>query len=105
MASHHDTCADTFINAFEFEAASEAASALGFAGKKLEAALETLKRFDATPNGNMNRKLLVWEAAEAAMAISIQREAMGFHASQDIEKFYNIPLEVMLAIGTQRPTP
>ena len=103
MSAHHKIRADTFINAFEFEAASEAASALGFVGKKLEAALETLQRFDSTPNGNMDRKLLVWEAAQAAMAISVQREAMGFYASQDIEKFYNIPREVMLAIGTQRP--
>lgn len=103
MSANHNRRADHFINAFEFEAASEAASALGAVGKKLEEKLATLQRFDATPNGNMDRKILVWEAAEAAMAVSIQRDAMGFHASQDIETFYNIPREVMLMIGMPRP--
>lgn len=103
MTSNQNTRADAFINAFEFEAASEAASALGAAGRKLEQALETLARFDATPHSNMSRPLLVWEAGQAAMALAIQREAMGFYASQNIQTFYDIPNEVMLSIGTKRP--
>lgn len=103
MAFKYDNRANHFLNAFEFEAASEAASSLGAAGRKLEEALETLKRFDATNNPNMSRALIVWEAAQAAMALSIQREAMGLYASHDIETFYEIPREVMLAFGTKKP--
>lgn len=91
------------LDALAYEALQEAASALGRIGKQMEEALAALERHDATPGANTNRKMLLWEAADRAMALMIQREAMGLYASRDIEKFYNIPREVMLTIGTPKP--
>lgn len=90
---------DDAIDAFAYEARQEAASALGHAGRKLEDALAALKRHDETPGSNRDRMELVQEAADRAQAIIIQREAFGLYASRDIERFYNIPREVMLRIG------
>ena len=89
--------------AFSYEAKAEAAAALGHIGKKLEEALEALRRHDATPGANTDRALLVWEAADRAMALIIQREAFGLYASADIETFYRVPREVMAKMGTPRP--
>jgi len=94
-----------FIDAFAYEAKQEPASALGHTGKQLENALHALERHDANPGANTDRDLLVWEAADRAMALMIQREAFGLYASRDIETFYNIPREVMLRMGTPKPSP
>lgn len=92
-----------FLEAFSYEAKQEAASALGSIGRQLEEALAALKRHDATPGSNMDRDQLVWEAADRAMALIIQREAFGLYASADIQTFYGVPPEVMARIGTPKP--
>jgi len=91
------------IDAFAYEAKQEAALALGRVGKRLEDALEALKRHDETPNPNRDREDLLQEAADLTQALIIQREAFGLHASRDVQGFYGIPREVMLRIGIVRP--
>lgn len=94
---------DELQDAFQYEARQEAAAALGRVGKQLEAALDALTRHDATPGANTDRDLLAWEAADRAMALMIQRESFGLYASRDIERFYSIPRDVMVLIGTPKP--
>ena len=90
---------DPLLEAFHYEAKQEAASALGHAGKKLEAAVEALERHDATPGANTDREELVQDVADLAWAIMIQREAFGLFAASDIEKHYRIPREAMARMG------
>jgi hypothetical protein len=75
------------IDAFAYEAKQEAASALGRIGKRLEDALEALKRHDETPNPNSDREDLLQEAADLTQALIIQREAFGLYASRDVQGF------------------
>ena len=91
--------------AIAYEAAQEAACALGRIGRALEAALEAIRRHDETPGANTDREELLFEAAEKAMALIIQREAFGLRSSRDIQKFYGIPGEVMVKIGVVRRKP
>ncbi|MEO0544428.1 MAG: DUF6665 family protein [Pseudomonadota bacterium] len=93
---------DPLLEAFQYEAKQEAASALGHAGKKLEAAVSALERHDATPGANTDRDELVQEVADLAWAIMIQREAFGLFAASDIEKHYRIPREAMARMGAVR---
>ncbi len=90
------------IDAFAYEAAHEAAIAIGRIGRELEAALEAIRRHDATPGANTDREDLLHDAAEKAMALIIQREAFGLRASQDIRDYYEIPGDVMVRIGVVR---
>lgn len=91
------------LEAFEYEVMQEAASAIGRIGKQLEAALAALKRHDEAERPNTDREELLWDAAEKAMALMIQREAFGMRSSSDLQKFYGIPREVMIRIGAKRP--
>ena len=93
------------LDAFAYEAMQETASALGRIGKQLEAALEAIRRHDATPNANRDREDLLQEAADRVQALIIQREALGLYASRDVQTFYDVPREVMLRIGIVRPKP
>lgn len=97
-SAHGDT-----LEAFEYEVMQEVASAIGRIGKQLEASLAALRRHDETERPNTNREELLWDAAEKAMALMIQREAFGMRSSSDLQKFYAIPREVMIRIGAQRP--
>ncbi|MEL6436882.1 MAG: DUF6665 family protein [Pseudomonadota bacterium] len=90
---------DPLLEAFDYEAKQETASALGRVGKKLEDAVAALERHDATPGANTDRDVLVQEVADQAWAIMIQREAFGFFASRDIQKHYRVPREAMLRMG------
>ena len=90
------------LEAFNYEAKQEAASALGHAGKKLEAAVKALLRHDATRGAYRDRDELVQEVADLAWSIMIQREAFGLFAASDIEKHYRVPREAMARMGAVR---
>lgn len=92
------TGSDT-LDALAYEAAQETATALGRIGSKLEAALEALRRHDATAGANQDRDALVQEAADAAWIMFIQRDHLGLHTDHHLLGTYNIPKEVMARVG------
>jgi len=87
------------LDALAYEAAQETATALGRIGSKLEAALETLRRHDATDNANQNRDELVQEAADAAWILFIQRDHLGLKTDHHLLNTYDIPKDVMARVG------
>ncbi|KPB01859.1 DUF6665 family protein [Ahrensia marina] len=97
------TGSDT-LDALAYEAAQETAVALGRIGKKLEDALEALKRHDATPGANRNRDELVQEAADAAWTLFIQRDHLGLRTDHHLTSTYDIPIDVMARVGVVRKT-
>lgn len=87
------------LDALAYEAAQETAVALGRIGKKLEIALEALRRHDSTPGANRNRDDLVQEAADAAWALFIQRDFLGLRSDHHLTGTYDIPKDVMARVG------
>ncbi|WP_202898994.1 hypothetical protein [Ahrensia sp. 13_GOM-1096m] len=72
------------LDALAYEAAQETAVALGRIGKRLEKALEALRRHDATSGANRNRADLVQEAADAAWTLFIQRDHLGLRTDHHL---------------------
>jgi hypothetical protein len=95
----------------ESEIIQEQASALGRLGRGLEAALATLKEFDAAlalpPSGpdKMRRAMLVAEAGHALWMFVCQREACGLRDSRAVMLDYAVPPEVQLRMGLMLPPP
>lgn len=87
------------LDALAYEAVQETATALGRIGGKLEAALEALRRHDATDNPNQNRDELVQEAADAAWILFIQRDHLGLRTDHHLLSTYDIPKDVMARVG------
>ncbi|MEL6921448.1 MAG: DUF6665 family protein [Pseudomonadota bacterium] len=94
---------DPLLEAIDYEAKQETASALGRYGRKLEDAVAALERHDATPRANADRDALIQDIADQAWALMIQREAFGLYASKDIQKHYRIPKEAMMRMGVVKP--
>jgi len=92
------------LDALAYEAAQETAVALGRIGKRLEMALEALRRHDATSGANRNRDDLVQEAADAAWTLFIQRDHLGLRTDHHLTSTYDIPRDVMARVGViKRP--
>lgn len=87
------------LDALAYEAAQETAAALGRIGGKLEAALEALRRHDATENPNQDRDELVQDAADAAWILFIQRDYLGLRTDHHLLNTYDIPKDVMARVG------
>lgn len=90
---------DPDLDALQYEIMQETAQALGRIGRKLEEALEALKRHDETPGSNQDRDALVQEAADRAFALFIQRDYLGLLTDHHLKETYNIPREVMMRVG------
>jgi hypothetical protein len=90
---------------------AEQASALGRLGRALEAALQTLRDFDAAqaaPPSDPDKKrrgLLVAEAGYALWLFVVQREACGLRDSRAVMRDYAVPAEVQVRMGLLPPQP
>ena len=90
----------SITDALDYEVAQEQASALGRAGRALEAALEALRKHDR--NGRTEagkRQRLVAEAGEALWYFTIQRECCGLRDSRAVMRDYGVPQEVQNRMG------
>jgi Family of unknown function (DUF6665) len=90
--------------ALDYEIAQEKASTLGRLGRALEAALETLKAFDAhaiepTAETRRERKALVADAGHALWLFVVQREALGLRDTRQVMRDYAVPPEVQGRMG------
>jgi hypothetical protein len=88
------------LESIEKEIAGEKAAALGRNGRKLEAALDKLRRFDEEAaserrgHGPAARTRLVESAGEALWAYIVQREAVGLLDAEYIRTEYSVPADV-----------
>ena len=84
----------------EQQIAAEKAAALGRSGRKLRAALDNLRRFDAIAGRGGRivdpdaRATLVEIAGDALWSYVVQREAMGLIDSEYIGREYEVPPDV-----------
>jgi hypothetical protein len=101
---YHSTVRAT-PNPIEVELAGEQAAALGRSGRRLRAALEKLRRFDAGKSGvrepadAATRKELVELAGEALWSYVVQRESLGLYDADTITRDYSVPAEVQKSMG------
>jgi hypothetical protein len=90
----------------EKEIAAERAATLGLAARRLRAALQALRKFDAetsagTRKSDAGRTRLVQKASEACHAYVMQRELLGF-GREDValvRREYAVPPEVWNRMG------
>jgi hypothetical protein len=85
---------DAPITVLDHEIAEEKASALGRAGRRLEAALAAL-----SGAAGEARAPLVAEAADALFAYLVQREAIGLRDSRAILREHRVPADVVARMG------
>jgi hypothetical protein len=88
----------------EYELAQEKASALGRLGRRLEAALEALRTFDAGATElsveiRRERRALVAQAGHALWLLVVQRESIGLRDSRQIMRDYRVPADVQGCMG------
>jgi len=92
------------VAALNYEIAQEKATTLGRMGRGLEAALATLRTFDAqacepTPDTRRERRTLVEQAGHALWLFVVQREALGLRDSPQLMRDYQVPAEVRARMG------
>jgi hypothetical protein len=97
---------EQFVDVLKHEVAEEKAGALGRAGRRLEQALEDLRRYETggAPRAPAKRERLLWELAERVYAFVVQREACGLRDSRHVLKHFDIPREALARVGARRPT-
>jgi plasmid stabilization system protein ParE len=99
------------IDALDYEIAQEQASALGRAGRALEAALAALADYDhrreepGHSRPETPRAALVQAASHALWCFVVQREAIGLHDPRPVLRDYRVPAEVHNRMGMIAPTP
>jgi hypothetical protein len=86
------------IVALDYEIAQEQASALGRAGRALEAALAGLSNCDAATAGPA-RAALVQAASDALWRFLVQRECCGLRDARQVIRDYGVPAEVQNRVG------
>jgi hypothetical protein len=84
--------------ALDYEIAQEKVSALGRAGRALEAALAALAAHTAEDNGTARAKL-VQQAGYALWCYMVQRETMGLRDPRPVLRDYRVPAEVQNRMG------
>ena len=94
------------VDVLNYEIIQEQASALGRLGRGLEAALESLREFDAahppsdaSPEERQARRTLVMAAGYALWMFVVQREACGLRDSRYVMRDYKVPVEVQEQMG------
>ncbi len=86
--------------ALDYEVAQEQASALGRAGRTLEAALKALSDYDRGETENRTeRTSLVQDASDALWCFMVQRESCGLRDPRPVIRDYRIPAEVQNRMG------
>jgi uncharacterized protein DUF6665 len=102
MVPFRRRCA-SIADALDYEVAQEQASALGRAGRVLEAALAALSEHDRDGRtANQTRRRLVAEAADAFWHFIIQRECCGLCDLRPVIRDYRVPQEVQNQMGIFR---
>jgi hypothetical protein len=98
----------TPLDVLEYEILQEQAAALGRMGRALEAALATLREFDAAhpragapASAQQARRTLVMEAGHALWMFVVQREACGLRDGRTVMRDYNVPGEVQQRMGAR----
>jgi hypothetical protein len=89
---------NTGAAALDYEIAQEQVSALGRAGRALEAALAALEHDQAHDHGAARAKL-VQEASYALWCYMVQREAIGLRDPRPVLRDYRVPAEVQNRMG------
>ncbi|MFZ0238630.1 MAG: DUF6665 family protein [Xanthobacteraceae bacterium] len=93
----------SITDALDYEIAREQASALGRAGRALEAALEALDEHDRNGrNADDRRRTLVADAGDALWRFIIQRECCGLRDSRAVMRLSRVPQEVQNCMGIFR---
>jgi hypothetical protein len=91
------------------EIVQEQASALGRLGRRLEAARNDLREFDAARAHSgaacRERQALVAAAGYALWMFVVQREACGLGESRSLMRDYGVPAEVQERMGVFPATP
>ena len=87
---------DPLAAAFDYEAAGEAATSLGLAGKKVEDTLAALRK---CASGEPEHGERIADAATAVYHYFIQREIMGMRRHEGAIREYAIPAEVLARLG------
>jgi hypothetical protein len=87
------------VVALDYEIAQEQASALGRAGRALEAALATLSDFEAAPATGRTRAELVRAASDALWRFLVQRECCGLRDARQVIRDYRVPADVQSRVG------
>jgi len=94
------------IDLLEYELVQEKAATLSRIGKRLQAALDDLKSFDAahadaapSDADRGRRDALVAAAGEALWYYVIQREVCGLRDSEAVMRHLGVPREVRLRMG------
>lgn len=90
---------ETGASALEHELQGERASALGRAGRAVEAALARLA--DPELEQQLGRDALVREAAEAVWMFFVQREVLGLRDQGAVIRHYAIPKAVLARLGAR----
>jgi hypothetical protein len=87
------------VVALDYEIAQEQASALGRAGRALEAALAALADYEAAPAADRPRSELVQAAGDALWRFLVQRECCGLRDARQVIRDYHVPAEVQNRVG------
>lgn len=81
------------------EILEEKAASLTRAGRRVEAALQAIRAYDAGKRPGADRASLVDEAAREVWALLIQRELCGLRDEKRTVELYQIPRDVMARVG------
>lgn len=97
-----------FVDSLQHEIAEERAEALGHTGRRLQQAVERLRMHERSALGaaraeHARREALLWDLAERAEALIVQREACGLRDARYVLKFYDVPAEAVARVGAKRP--
>jgi hypothetical protein len=84
--------------ALDYEIVQEQVSALGRAGRALEAALAALAAHTESDSG-VARAKLVQQASYALWCFMVQREAIGLRDPRPVLRDYGVPAEVQNRMG------
>jgi hypothetical protein len=87
------------VVALDYEIAQEQASALGRAGRALEAALAVLSNHDVAPAAGRDRAELVQTASDALWRFLVQRECCGLRDARQVIRDYRVPSDVQNRVG------
>jgi hypothetical protein len=97
------------VAALDYEIVQEQVATLGRLGRKLEAALAALAKYERTHGErDATRAKLIADASEALWCFVVQREACGLRDPRPVIRDYRVPAEVhnrMGAFGGNRRSP
>ena len=93
------------LDVLQYEILQEKAATLARLGRRLQAALDALAAFDAAGGAGApgERDALVGAAGEALWYYVVQREVLGLRDAETVMRELQVPREVRLRMGLNRP--